>query len=209
MNWTDPNMMPCQCGSRHVTEISPAELPYIEWRCAQCGELLGGVFNDLDERESPGPPEFVMSALQWQRKWPAAFWARLVRRVSAREVTINPHQFAEKLARFIPGASDQKAPGQPAGPRGISSLAEFETLLQQVMSWLEKKYPTVPKWRIVNAMYRLNQMPRPQRQGQVSTINTGDRPSQAAKQWAYRCERAFGIDLNVVIALIRRELHDG
>jgi hypothetical protein len=65
MDWSNPDMMPCNCGSRNITEISPAG-PHTEWLCSQCGELLGEAFTGIDDRESSGPLEFAMSP--WSRR---------------------------------------------------------------------------------------------------------------------------------------------
>jgi hypothetical protein len=136
MDWSDPDMMPCSCGSRNVTTIAPAA-QHTEWRCSQCGKLLGEAFTGIDERESAGPSEFGMSAAQWQRKWPTKFWAQLVRRVSDGEVTIDLRKFASKLARFVPGAADRKAPGRPRG-------GPFQSR-EHCLTWLRKFVPTCIK----------------------------------------------------------------
>jgi hypothetical protein len=95
----------------------------------------------------PLSPEASMFAEMWYR--------RLMRDIDESLATLR------RLEAMEPRP---KRPGQPPGPRAFRSLEEFEALLRQVMAWLEKTYPTVPKWRIANAMYRLSRQQREQRQ---------------------------------------------
>jgi hypothetical protein len=175
----EPDMELCQCGSREVVDVAPVGSDN-RWHCAACGALVACADNaELDEYEAVGPPEFGMSALQWGQKWSTNFWAQLVRRVRNGEVTINLQKFTEKLARFIPGASDRKAPGRRRG-------GPFRDR-EHCLAWLRTQVSTCVKedWPVTKE--RIGQLG-----GGTEYLRTKD-PESAAKTITRWCDR-YDID---------------
>jgi hypothetical protein len=106
-------------------------------------------------------------------------------------------------------ATDAHAGGRPRGPAAFKSLAEFEGTLRQVMAWLEKTYPTVPKWRIANDIHRLSKQPRAQRLDLPRTLRRidDDLELEAARKYLQRCADFFEVSIDALIAQIWHDLH--
>jgi hypothetical protein len=128
----------CVCGINEELS-SGLELPST---CPRCGELVGISVISLEEFPAGDPraiPEFVFSEAQKQRTWPTNFWAQLVRRIRDRELTMNPHELAQGLTRFVPGARERRSPGRPEGGPFRDS-ADFEARLTDIIVHLHKHH---------------------------------------------------------------------
>jgi hypothetical protein len=108
--------------------------------CPTCQSTNVGLSVMQEARPAPGnPSEFVFSERQKQRTWPTNFWAQLVRRIRNRELTMNPHELARGLTRFVPGARERRSPGRPGGGPFRDS-ADFEARLTDIIMHLHKHH---------------------------------------------------------------------
>ena len=114
------------------------------------------------------------------------------------------------LSRLLTISLQHNRQGRPPGPTAFQSLPEFELTLRQTLAWLEKTYPTVPKWRIANAVHRLAKQPRAQRQHPQRTLRKidDDRELEAARKYLQRCADHFKVNIDTLMQQIWHDLHE-